>query len=260
MRYFGCISYNGTPYHGWQKQLNTDMSVQGKIEKVLTTLLRQDILTTGCGRTDTGVHAKKFYFHFDFDGSVFWKDIIYHANKMLDSTIVIHSMYLVPDQLHARFDATERSYTYKISQRKDPFEYFSYYYPYISEKDIDTLNDIAKIILQSTVFTQYCKSNADNETDLCTIKSSYWTYDKHTETYEYHITANRFLRGMIRLLVGMMLNVARGKLSMEEITLSLQENKSLTTPWSVPAIGLTLHDIKYEIEFTGLKTNPLFTE
>jgi tRNA pseudouridine38-40 synthase len=246
MRYFACISYDGTTFFGWQKQEVSKNTVQHHLEHCLSILLRQNITTMGCGRTDSGVHAKNFYLHFDSVSEVNESDLKYHANKILPASIVIHSINKVAEDAHARFDAKERSYVYKLKIDKDPFDHFHYYYKY---KDtnlaIDELNKLCLLVIQATDFTSFCKTHTDVKTNICVISNCYWKYDEATNCYEFHITANRFLRGMIRLLVGAMLNVQRNKLTLQSFENALMKQEPLPIAWSVDACGLMLFGVKY---------------
>jgi tRNA pseudouridine38-40 synthase len=248
MRYFAIISYNGSRYFGWQKQSKSNNTVQSQIERILNTYLRKYIETMGCGRTDTGVHAKEFYLHFDFDEDINLDELRYKFNVMLPSDIVVHRVIKVKDDLHARFDAISRSYVYRIKTARDPFDPIYYHYRQ-GEMNLDKLNLIANEILHYDNFEKYCKSNTNaNTTNICNIEKSVWIVTDEN-TYEYHITANRFLRGMIRLLVGMMLNFQKDKFSFEDIINSLSRQKSLPIIWSVPPDGLILQNIKYNYNF-----------
>ncbi len=250
MRYFACISYDGTTYYGWQKQAVSDNTVQAQIEKSLSTLLREEIVTMGCGRTDTGVHAKKFILHFDIENEIKdIKDLIYHSNKILPKSIVLHDVYPVEDHMHARFSAIQRAYVYKIKMVKDPFDFHHFYYTYKNTNlELSKLNELADTIMKSDNFEAFEKTRNQAYTSICKIKESYWTYDEAQQLYSYHIVANRFLRGMIRLLVGAMLNVMRGKISREDFDNAILKQIPINPAWSVDANGLTLHDIMYDFE------------
>jgi len=209
----------------------------------MTTLLRESISLTGCGRTDTGVHARDYFAHFDISVALSDVDsVIYRINKMLSSDIAIHNIYRVSAEAHARFDAISRSYQYHLHVNKSPFLNHSYYYPYGSP-DLELLNKAAAIVLDYTDFTTYCKTNTDVKTMICQIEKSYWTQEGNT--FVYHITSDRFLRGMIRLIVGMCLHVCQGKLTLEEVRHSIDNKIKTKYVWSVPAVGLFLCDIRY---------------
>ena len=243
-RYFIQLSYCGTPYNGWQSKphLGT-ITVQSEIENVMTTLLREPISLTGCGRTDTGVHARDYFAHFDISEELSdLSSVIFRINKMLPSDIAIHNIYKVSDSAHARFDAISRSYQYHLHTAKSPFLIHSHFYTYGS-LDLKILNEAASIVLEYKDFTTFCKSNTDVKTMICLIEKSYWT--KEGNTFVYHITSDRFLRGMIRLIVGMCLNVCRGKLTTDEVRYAIDNKIKTKHDWSVPAVGLFLCDIRY---------------
>lgn len=242
-RYFIKLSYCGTAYNGWQSQPHKGTkTVQDAIEKALGTYLRQTIDITGCGRTDTGVHAKDYYAHFDSETVGDIDTLIYRVNKILPNDIAIHDIIKVHDEAHARFDASSRSYQYHLHTSKSPFADRSYYYFY-DQPNVEILNDAASILLEYTDFTTFCKVNSDVHTMNCDIKECYW--EQHGEHFTFHITADRFLRGMIRLIVGMCLQVSRGKLTIDEVRKALEEKRRIGHDWSVPALGLVLCDIKY---------------
>lgn len=254
-RYFIKLSYCGTAYNGWQKQPHKNTStVQGTLEDSLFTYLRSKIELTGCGRTDTGVHAMDYYAHFDFQTLEDVKSIIFRLNKILPSDISIQDIISMHDDAHARFDAVSRSYQYHLHTFKSPFADRSFYYHY-GVPDLDMLNEAAALILKYVDFTTFCKANTDVNTMFCKITESYW--EQHGEHYVYKVTADRFLRGMIRLIVGMCLQVARKKLTLTDVAQALESKQRLNLDWSVPAIGLTLYDIKYPyLESTKIhKTN-----
>lgn len=246
MRYFARISYNGTKYYGWQKQSRSDNTVQHLINQTLSILLKHKVETMGCGRTDSGVHAKDFILHFDSDTAFTFEQIIYKCNQILPADIVMHDIFVVKSDAHARFHAKQRSYNYRIKTYKDPFDNLHYYYRFDKGFDFEKLREIAALIPNYEDFSCYCKSKSSAKTRSCKVKECYWIYENGT--YEFRITANRFLRGMIRLLVGMMLNYQAGKLSKEEIIDSFELQKPLRLNTSVEANGLLLFDIKYNDE------------
>lgn len=245
MRYFCRISYNGSPFFGWQKQANTENTVQSNIEKCFSLLIRETIETAGCGRTDTGVHAKDYWFHFDVENEIDTKQIIYKSNLILPNSISISEVIRVENNLHSRFDAIERSYIYRIKNYKDPFDFFHLYHPHIKLNDMPVLNEIASLILKARDFRCYCKSNSGNQTNICEIKLCSWNYNETDKTFEFKITSNRFIRGQIRMLVGMCIQVLNNKVTMSQIRDSLFNQIPLPSPYSVDASGLILYDIKY---------------
>ncbi|MBK8700957.1 MAG: tRNA pseudouridine synthase A [Saprospiraceae bacterium] len=210
MRYFGSISYDGSKFFGWQKQTNSQNTIQHHLDHCLSVLLRENIETVGCGRTDAGVHASGYYFHFDCTTAVEAKALLYHANQILPPEIVLHTVFQVGEQLHARFDAIHRSYVYRIKTIKNPFDAFHTFYAHdevMQQQDI--LQKLAAMIGETSDFKHFCKTGSDVTSYTCVVSHSEWKFDQENHSYEYHITANRFLRGMIRLLVGMMLNAGR---------------------------------------------------
>jgi tRNA pseudouridine38-40 synthase len=237
------LSYCGTAYNGWQNQPHAGtITVQSVIENALNTFLRQKIDITGCGRTDKGVHARDYYAHFDIDSLDEIPTLIFRLNKLLPQDIAIHEIIKVAEDAHARFDAISRSYEYHLHIEKSPFDIHSFYYTYDIPK-IEILNDVAKLMLDHVDFTTFCKFHTDVKTMNCRITESRW--EQIGNRYIYRVTADRFLRGMIRLIVGACLQVSRGKLSIEEVKIALAEKRRTGHDWSVPASGLFLCDIRY---------------
>lgn len=237
------MSYCGTKYNGWQVQPHKGTAtVQGTLENAMTLYLRSPISLVGCGRTDTGVHAKDYIAHFDLNDLQDLPSAVYRINKILPQDIAVHEIFKVDDDAHARFDAKSRSYQYDLHTEKSPFHPNSFYYVY-ERPDIALLNEAAAIILQYSEFDTFCKMHSDVKTTKCRIDESFWIQDG--AYYRYRITADRFLRGMIRLIVGMCLQVARGKINLAEVHYALANKQKLALVWSVPADGLMLCDIKY---------------
>ena len=246
MRYFAVVSYDGSHFLGWQKQKDDDQSIQYTIEKQLFILLKEKIEIVGCGRTDTGVHAKDYHFHFDTNHQIDTDDLLFRLNRMLPLSIAVHDMYAVNATAHARFDAVERSYMYRMKAVANPFEnHYCFHYPYSGEIHLDRLNDAAKLLLEFNDFFTFCKTRTDVKTTLCKITRSEWKYDEQNQVYTYYVTSDRFLRGMIRLIVGMCLNVMRENLTIEEVKTALQNKQRLRKDWSVEGKGLFLFGIKY---------------
>lgn len=244
MRYFAELAYQGASYVGWQAQPG-QISVQGTIEHALSTILNAPIEIVGCGRTDAGVHAKQYFIHFDFPGA-FPKGFDRRINKFLPPDIAIHRFIPVAPEAHARFDATHRAYEYHIDFRKNPFgKNIRYYFPFAAQLDTDLLQEAAQSLLQYQEFYPFCKSNTDVKTMRCDIRRSEWIIDKDNHRMVFHIAADRFLRGMVRLIVGMCLNVAQGKLPIESVHEALTNQTRLTKSLSAPPDGLYLTDIRY---------------
>lgn len=243
MRYFIHCTYKGTHYAGWQRQLNAP-TVQQSIEEAFTIVLKTKISIVGCGRTDAGVHASEYYFHFDseeIEDKLFFRKKV---NNILKKDISINRVIPVPDNAHARFDAKKRAYTYFLNFKKDPFQKdFQWYYPY-GRLSLNDLNSAAAILLEYKEFFTFCKTHTDVKTMKCELTTSLWK-DKGDGLFEYHIASNRFLRGMVRLIVGMCVNVASGKLEEAEVHTALKNQIRLSKSYSVPAKGLFLSKVEY---------------
>ena len=244
MRFAVRLAYNGTNYSGWQSQ-NNAKTVQSEIESALFTKYREMISVLGCGRTDKGVHANDFVLHFDFYEDI-TDNFVYSMNKILPNDIAFYNIKKVSDEFHARFQAISRSYIYKIHTVKNPFNTgFSYYFPSINNADFEAMQIAAKLLLEYDEFFPFCKTNTDVKTWKCQLSNSKWVKIEETGEYFFHITSNRFLRGMVRLIVGMTINIGLGKMSISELNQALKTQKRLKTDWSVPAHGLYLNEIKY---------------
>lgn len=242
-RYFIRLSYCGTAYNGWQNQPHAGTTtIQSVIENALFTFLRQKVDITGCGRTDKGVHARDYFAHFDIAPLDEIPTLIFRLNKLLPIDIAVHDIIEVAEDAHARFDATSRSYEYHLRTEKSPFDIHSFYYTY-DTPNIEILNEVAELMLDHVDFTTFCKFHTDVKTMNCHITESRW--EKIGNQYIYRIKADRFLRGMIRLIVGVCLQVSRGKLTIEEVKTAMSEKRRTGQDWSVPAEGLFLCDIKY---------------
>ena len=241
MRYFIELSYDGTNYHGWQIQPNA-ISVQEVLEKAISLLLRETIKITGAGRTDTGVHATQMFAHFDTTQNIDTEQLGYKLNAFLPQDIAIKKIHSVLDTAHARFDATARSYRYFIHRHKNPFlNDYSWYL----QKDLDMvlMNQAAKLLMQYEDFKSFSKTHTDVKTYLCDVKEAYW---QQTDTQLiFNMTADRFLRNMVRAVVGTLVEVGSHKLTLtdfEKIILARDRNKA---GFSVPAKGLFLTKITY---------------
>ena len=244
MRYFSELAYSGTNYHGWQRQPNAP-SVQEAIEQAMATILGTAIEVTGCGRTDKGVHASQYFMHFDFEGK-FPKEFLRRINKLLPLDVAIRSVLEVAPDAHARFDAIQRSYEYHIVLEKNPFlTGTAWYFPFFEKLDLEKVQAAAALLLQYGEFQPFCKSNTDVKTMECTLFRSEWVLDEAARRMFFHISANRFLRGMVRLIVGMCLNVGLGKVELEEVGKALDQQVLLKKSWSVPPEGLFLTEIRY---------------
>ncbi len=245
MRYFIYFSFNGKHYHGWQKQKNS-LTVQEKIEESLSVLLKDKILVTGAGRTDAGVHAKEMVAHFDFNEHFENSNkLVFKLNQFLSNDISVKSLKSVKNNAHARFDAISRTYEYHISRDKDVFsEEYSYHLNYSLNKK--KINEAIKIIINNKDFKCFTKSKTNVTNYICNIIDSKWMeFDKK---YVFKITANRFLRNMVRSIVGTLIDVGLEKTSIDDfIEIIMSKNRSMAG-YSVPAKGLFLTKISYPEE------------
>lgn len=241
MRYFIELSYNGKAYHGWQRQPNAT-SVQQVLEHGLSTLLRVPIKVMGAGRTDTGVHASQMFAHFDMDEIFDVDTLIYKINWFLPHDIAVHRIFEVRDKAHARFNAVSRTYHYRISNTKNVFTHDFAYKIYLP-LNVDKMNKACEILVQYKDFECFSKSNTDVKTYFCDIKEAYWVL-KDTEL-TFVITADRFLRNMVRAIVGTMVNIGLGKLDVEKLHDIIQSKDRSEAGFSVPPQGLYLMDIRY---------------
>jgi tRNA pseudouridine38-40 synthase len=242
LRYFIKFSYNGTHYHGWQIQPNA-LSVQETLSKALSIVLNFDINLMGAGRTDTGVHAKEMFAHFDVEKLIDTQSSIHKLNSYLPKDIAIHDIILVHDDAHARFDAKKRTYEYHINTFKDVFlENLSWYYQ--KELDIHEMNHASKILLQHTDFKCFSKVNTDVNTFNCKIFEAHWK--KENNKLIFTITADRFLRNMVRAIVGTLINVGLHKITTKDFNTIIENKNRNDAGFSVPAHGLYLTKIEYD--------------
>ncbi|MGW9687067.1 tRNA pseudouridine(38-40) synthase TruA [Flagellimonas sp. 2504JD1-5] len=241
MRYFIQFSYFGKAYHGWQNQPNA-ITVQEVLEKALSTLLRDKIEVVGAGRTDSGVHAKEMFAHFDVDTIKDTEELLYRLNAFLPEDIAVQNIRKVNAEAHARFDATERAYEYWIVQEKNPF-YSDFAHFVKLPLDVDAMNQSAKYLLDHKDFECFSKSNTDVKTFLCDVKSVFW--EIKPDKLIFTISADRFLRNMVRAIVGTLLDVGLGKMKPEEIKAILQSKDRGKAGVSVPAKGLYLTKVSY---------------
>jgi tRNA pseudouridine38-40 synthase len=242
-RYFLRISYDGTNYHGWQRQPNGH-SVQEEVESALRKLLRQEkVVTVGCGRTDAGVHARDFYLHFNAEKRIENQaDFYFKLNMMLPRDIGLYRLWEVDNLAHARFDAIERSYEYHIHQIRDPFvERFSNFYPWPLE--VDRMNEAAAVLCEYKDFASFCKTKGGQKTTLCDVRRAEWV--KQDYKLIFHITADRFLRNMVRSVVGTLIDVGRGKMRLDDFCTVIETGNRKMAGESVAARGLHLTRIVY---------------
>ncbi|MGB4773686.1 MAG: tRNA pseudouridine(38-40) synthase TruA [Daejeonella sp.] len=243
-RLFIEISYDGTAYHGWQIQENS-VSVQELVNQALSTVLRQPVETVGCGRTDTGVHAKQLYAHFDISEENIFENpqLIIRINSILPPHIAIKRIIEVPQNAHARFDAISRSYEYHIHFNKDPFKHNLSWLLH-THPDVELMNEAAKILLSYQDFSCFSKSNTQTMTNNCTISKAEWVEENNGLVF--HITADRFLRNMVRAIVGTLLKVGKHEINPEEIRQIIESKNRSNAGVSVPACGLYLTKVVYK--------------
>ncbi len=244
MRYFAELAYNGTRYCGWQRQPN-GISVQEKLENTLPTLLGEMVQVTGCGRTDAGVHASQFFMHFDTERP-FEHSYLGRLNRLLPPDIVLYRVFEVAPEAHARFDATLRSYAYHISLRKDPFHTeTAWHFPFFKRLDLAKVQQSAQLLLEYEHFFPFCKSETDAKTMRCALSRSEWVLDEAAHRFTFHVSADRFLRGMVRLIVGACLNAGLGKITLDDIRMALERQERMQKSLSVPPNGLFLTEVRY---------------
>ena len=240
MRYFIRFSYFGKPYHGWQNQPNA-ITVQEVLEKALSMLLRQPIEVVGAGRTDAGVHAKEMYAHFDADIEK-TEELVYRLNAYLPDAIAVQNIFRVNDTAHARFDAVERTYEYWIVQHKNPF-YSDLAHCVLQPLDIDAMNQAGALLKQHSDFECFSKSNTDVKTFICDVRKAIW--EVRDDKLVFTISADRFLRNMVRAVVGTLLDVGLGKMEPARIEQIIASKNRSEAGVSVPAKGLYLTAVSY---------------
>ena len=242
MRYFAEIAYKGTNYHGWQRQTGA-ASVQQTLEEALATMLRTSVEVVGAGRTDTGVHASYYVAHFDMpvenDDTT---TLLYHLNSILPHDIAVFSLTPVSEDAHARFNAVAREYKYYIVQRKDPFRRETAW-QYFVDLDVEQMNLAAGELLRDDDFTTFSKLHSNNKTNICKVSEAIWT--RETNGLVFTIRADRFLRNMVRSIVGTLVDVGRGKIDVAKFTHILTARDRSLASGSAPSQGLFLNDILY---------------
>lgn len=242
-RYFLHLAYAGTEFHGWQRQPNAS-SVQQTIEDCLSTMLRRQVEITGAGRTDTGVHASEMYAHFDAEEDVETDAFLRSLNNMVGHDIAIKGILPVRPDAHARFDAVSRTYQYHVTFEKDPFKY-EYAHRMREIQDIDAMNVAAARLLETSDFTSFAKLHSDAKTNICRVSHAMWTHDEGSDSITFEITADRFLRNMVRAIVGTLIEVGTGKRGLESFEEVIKEKDRCAAGISVPAKGLFLTKIVY---------------
>jgi tRNA pseudouridine38-40 synthase len=239
-RYFLEVMYKGTAYSGFQVQANA-LTVQSAVEDALKLYLREEVNLTGSSRTDSGVHAMQNYFHFDFTGLI-PSTFVYNVNAILQADVVVRKIIEVDEEAHCRFDAISREYAYFLYHEKDPFrEDRAWFYPY--KLDLESLNRAASILMEYQDFTSFSKRNTQVKTFKCRIEESFW--ESRTDGLVYHVKGNRFLRGMVKGLVGTMLQMGRGKIGEEGFRAIIESMDCSKADFTPPAHGLFLVRVNY---------------
>lgn len=242
-RYFIELSYNGTDYHGWQVQPN-DLTVQECLDQALSTYFRQKIVSLGCGRTDAGVHATQFFAHFDLvdlpDETV--DKATTGINSLLPYTIAVKRVFAVAEEAHARFDATSRAYKYHLHFKKNPFK-LDRSWLYKGSLNFDAMNEAAALLLNFTDFSCFSKSNTQTFTNNCKITAAY--FEQVEDGLIFTIKADRFLRNMVRAIVGTMVLVGKGEIEINHVAQIIESKNRSKAGQSVPACGLYLVSVEY---------------
>lgn len=242
MRYFITFSYDGTAYHGWQIQPHS-VTVQEELQKALSTLMRKPMEVVGAGRTDTGVHARKMISHFDHDEVVDCPQLVYKLNKLLPRDIAVQHVEPVADDMHARFSAKSRTYHYYVHLDKNPF-LRSYSWQVYGNPDFELMNRAARVLMEYKDFTSFSKVNTDTKTNDCTITEARW--DRVGEDqWRFTVTANRFLRNMVRAIVGTLMEVGRGRMTIEQLRSVIEAKDRCRAGDSVPGNALFLVEVLY---------------
>lgn len=241
MRYFLEIAYDGTRFHGWQIQPNA-LSVQEVLDDCLSKVLRQPISTVGSGRTDTGVHAGQQFAHFDVKAPLNTAEMLYRFNRLLPPDVVAKQLLAVSDEAHARFDAFARTYHYHIFLARDPFNrHYAYYLS--RQPDVAKMNEAAAVLTKYEDFTTFSKVKGNTKHYNCLLYEAAWVQEG--EHLQFTIRANRFLRGMVRLVVGTLLDVGRGKLTVAAFEAAVASKNRIRASGAAPAEGLFLAKVEY---------------
>lgn len=244
MRYFIWFGYDGTHYHGWQIQPN-GVTVQSELQRCLSLLMREEVSVTGAGRTDAGVHARRMVAHFDTAQELDCPMMVKKLNGLLHEDIAVYSIERVADDLHARFSATSRTYHYYVHKRKSPFlNQYSLELHY--QLDYSLMNEAGRILMEYEDFGAFCKAGSDVKTTLCKVTRAQWVQTSPTEWY-FEITANRFLRNMVRAVVGTLVEVGRGRMTLDEFRQVIEGKKRTQAGESMPAKALFLEDVEYKL-------------
>ena len=244
-RYFIHLAYNGSNYCGWQIQPQSP-SVQAELERCLSLKLGQTVGVTGCGRTDTGVHARNYYAHFDLEEAIpDCDELCFRLNAFLPADIVVYRIFEVSPDLHARFSALSRTYHYYISRGKNPFHQWDAY-QFTGHLDVERMQVAADALKDYTDFTSFSKLHTQVMTNNCRIMEARWM--EQDELLVFHIQADRFLRNMVRAIVGTLLEVGRGRITLEEFCQTIEKKDRCSAGESVPAQGLFLESVDYDFK------------
>ncbi len=244
MRYFFEISYNGARYAGWQSQLNAT-GIQTVIEECLSTLLREKIEITASGRTDAGVHCEQQFFHADIGQHIDRADLVHRMNSFLPRDIAIHNVLAVRPDANARYDAVERAYVYRITRRKDPLS-TGYAWYFFKPLNVSLMNEAAALLIGKQDFQCFSKVKTDVNNFICDVKRASW--QENGDRLEFYIAANRFLRGMVRAIVGTLVDVGQGKTSIEKFREILSARDRREAGANVPPEGLFLKHVLYPVD------------
>ena len=244
MRYFILLSYDGTNFHGWQAQKNA-ISIQKIISDALSMMLRENISLTGCGRTDTGVHAREYYAHVNLEKDLSKaqaEKLVFKLNSYLGKDMALQKIFPVRPDAHARFSASLRTYKYYITLVKDPFLVNQSFYHY-GPVDIELMNRGADLIMKYSDFTSFSKVDSDTKTKICKVNEARW--ERSGNLLVFTISADRFLRNMVRAIAGTLLDLGTGKMNLRELKLVIEAKNRSDAGDSVPACGLFLHQVNY---------------
>ena len=245
-RYFLKLTYRGTAYHGWQIQENAH-TVQAEMNEKISTLCEEPVNVVGCGRTDTGVHARNFYLHFDLQQSLTFgpQDFVFKLNRFLPEDIAVYGAWEVPPDSHARFDVVSRTYRYYISLRKDPFVQDTALI-FTGRLDVEAMQQAANYLLDYEDFTSFSKLHTQTTTNICRLAEAGW--EQREQMLVFTITADRFLRNMVRAIVGTLLEIGKGKLKPEDMKTIIEAKDCSKAGFSAPAQGLFLEEVRYPFE------------
>lgn len=244
MRYFITLSFDGTDFHGWQVQPGA-VTVQGCLNEALQRLFGASAMCVGAGRTDAGVHAAKMVAHFDVPAPIDVQQTAYRLNRMLPPSVFVSDLCAVADGMHARFSAVSRTYHYYVTTRKNPFRRrFAMQLPWML--DFERMNQAAELLLRVTDFTSFAKLGGDQKTNICHLRHARWQKVEE-DVWRFEICADRFLRNMVRAIVGTLIDVGRGRISPEGILEVIAAHDRCAAGESVPACGLFLVDVGYPV-------------